>query len=144
MSRIPDAIRISNRVVVPGSELSLSFARSGGPGGQHVNKTATKVVLRWNARGSSALSEEDLRWLEKRLEKRLTTDGDLLVTVETHRDQKRNIEVALSRFEAMVRMAIRRPVPRKKTKPSRAARQRRLDEKKRRSARKQERRRPPD
>lgn len=139
MPRLPDEIRVTNRVVIPGSELSLSFARSGGPGGQHVNKTETKVLLRWNAEASAALNEQDLALIRKRL--RLTTEGDLLLQVETHRDQKRNIEEALVRFEKTVRQAIERPKPRKKTKPSRAARQRRLDDKKRRSTRKQERRR---
>lgn len=144
MPRLPDEIRVTNRVVIPGSELSLAFARSGGPGGQHVNKTATKVVLRWNAESSVALNEADRVLLRKRLASRLTTEGDLLVTCETNRDQKRNIEEALARFEEIVRKAIQRPKPRKKTKPSRAAQQRRLDDKKRRSARKQDRRRPPD
>lgn len=141
MSRLPDEIRVTHRVVVPGSELSLSYARSGGPGGQHVNKTATKAVLRWNAEASTALNDEDRRLLRRRLGSRLTTEGDLLIQVETHRDQKRNVEEAIERFRDTVRKAIQRPKPRKKTKPSRAAQQRRLDEKKRRSARKQERRR---
>jgi ribosome-associated protein len=142
VARLPAEIRITSRVVLPGDELTLAYARSGGPGGQHVNKTSTKVLLRWNLRTSSALGDADRAWLEQRLAARLTADGDLLVTSDVHRDQRRNVEDALARFVGILDRALRRPKKRKKTKPSRAARERRLDSKRRRANVKKDRRRP--
>ena len=140
MSRLPAEIVVTERVRVPGREVELSYARSGGPGGQHVNRTETKVLLRWNPFESVALDERDRALLRERLASRLTGDGDLLVTSETPRDQSRNVADALERFVRLVRDAIRRPTPRKRTKPSRASRERRLEAKKRRSGRKASRR----
>jgi ribosome-associated protein len=140
VARVPAEIHVTDRVRVPGSEVTLSFARSGGPGGQHVNRTETKVLLRWNARTSVALSSDDRARLEERLASRLTSEGDLLVVVDTHRDQHRNVEEALQRFADVVRTAIRRPVPRKKTRPSRSSKERRLGAKRRRSETKRHRR----
>jgi ribosome-associated protein len=140
MARVPPELVVTNRVRVPGAEIDLSFARSGGPGGQHVNKTESKVVLRWNARASVALSEEDRALLGQRLGPRLTTEGDLVLAVDSHRDQHRNVEEALDRFVRLLRDALHRPKPRRKTKPSRSSRERRLQSKKRRSQLKRDRR----
>jgi ribosome-associated protein len=140
VSRVPTEIRITERVRVPGAEVSLSFARSGGPGGQHVNRTETKVLLRWNAIASGALTPEDRSWLLQRLGSRLTSEGELLITSETHRDQRQNVEEALRRFADVVRAAIHRPVPRKKTRPSRGSKERRLSAKRRRGGIKRDRR----
>jgi ribosome-associated protein len=142
VSRLPSVVEVTGRVRIPASELSLSFARSGGPGGQHVNRTATKVQLRWNLRASAALSEGDRAWLEGRLAARLTVEGDLIVASERHRDQRRNVEDALERFRETLRRALARPRPSKRTKPARVARERRLEEKKRRARTKRDRRTP--
>jgi len=144
MARLPAEIRITHRVRIPASEVELSYARSGGPGGQHVNKTASKVQLRWNARTSAALSDADRELLETRLGSRLTKDGELIVASERHRDQSRNVEDAVARFAELVRRAIRRPTVRKKTRPSAASRERRLEDKRRRAQRKRQRRTPPE
>ncbi len=122
----------------------MSFARSGGPGGQHVNKTESKVVLRWNARTSTALNDHDRKLLEERLASRLTEDGDLLITSERYRDQSRNTDDALTKLIETVRMAIKRPTPRKKTRPTRASKERRLESKRRRGATKRQRRQQDD
>lgn len=144
MSRLPAEIRITRRLVIPASEIELSYARSGGPGGQHVNRTATKVQLRWNLPASAAPTDADRARLAERLASRLTKDGDVLVSSERHRDQGRNVEDALERFVALLKRALARPRPRKKTRPTKASRERRLDEKRRRGATKRDRRRPSD
>ncbi|HEX7839236.1 MAG TPA: peptide chain release factor-like protein, partial [Kofleriaceae bacterium] len=80
-------IVVTPRVVIPGGELALAFARSGGPGGQNVNKVASKVELRWNPTTTAALSDDDRAWVVERLRSRLTSDGELIVTSTATRDQ---------------------------------------------------------
>jgi ribosome-associated protein len=138
--RIPPFLVVTNRVRIPGNEIHLSFARSGGPGGQHVNKTESKVIVRWTALGSLSLSPDDREWLRRRLGPRLTAEGEVLVTCDTHRDQHRNVDEALERLVHIVRDAIRRPTVRRKTRPTRASRERRLTSKRARSERKRDRR----
>lgn len=140
MSRLPSHLEISARVRIPASELRLSYARSGGPGGQHVNKTESKVLVRWSVLRSEALGEHDRAWLLERLAPALTREGDLLVSSDRHRDQGRNVQDALGRLAERVRSALRRPRKRAKTKPSAGARARRLDGKRKRGALKRQRR----
>ncbi len=134
------AIVVSERLVIPDGEISESFVRASGPGGQNVNKVATKVELRWKPGESGALDPDRRAALVRRLEGRLTTAGELIVTSSLTRDQSRNREDAMEKLAALVRAAMTRPKRRRPTRPSRGARERRLAEKKRRSARKKERR----
>lgn len=129
-------------LVIPAGELEVAFARSGGPGGQNVNKVATKVELRWRPGQSAALGEEDRAWLLQRLGSRLTGAGELLVTSSRTRDQVKNREDAMAKLAAIVSAALERPKARRPTRPGRGARERRLEAKKRQGARKQGRRRP--
>lgn len=131
-------------LVIPAAELRVSFARSGGPGGQNVNKVESKVLLRWSPRASAALSDADREWLLERLAKKLTADGDLIVTSDRTRDQGRNREDAEARLHALVNTALVRPKRRRKTRPSAAAREKRIDAKKARGRMKAERRRRPE
>ena len=140
MGRLPAEIRITDRLRIPAGEIDLSYARSGGPGGQHVNKTSSKVLLRWNLARSAAPSDAERARLEERLGPRLTEDGDLLLTSERHREQSRNVEDVLTRFAEVLRKGLERPKPRKKTRPSRRQKQRRLDDKRRRGDIKRQRR----
>lgn len=137
---------VNDRLVIPAAELQIGFARSGGPGGQNVNKVETKVELRWNPSQSAALtaalSDADRAWLLQRLSSRLTQAGDLLVTSSKTRDQAKNRDDAVAKMTQVIRSALERPKPRKRTRPSRAAEERRIQEKKRRAAIKQRRRGP--
>ena len=135
---------INEAVVIPGRELQVSFARSGGPGGQNVNKVETKADLRWIPAESGALSEADRQWLLGRLASRLTAEGELVVTSSRTRDQSRNRDDAREKLAELVARALRRPKSRKRTRPSAAAKEARLQEKLRRSKSKQKRQSPKD
>lgn len=124
---------VSPRLTIPGGELSVSFARSGGPGGQNVNKVASKVELRWNPTTSTALTDADRAYLMQRLGRRLTTDGTLIVTSTLTRDQLKNRDDAEAKLVLVVRTALERPKTRRATKPSRAAKRRRVEGKRRRA-----------
>ena len=133
-------IEISETVTIPARELRISFARSGGPGGQNVNKVETKVELRWSAAGTSALSGDALEGLLLRLARRLTAGGELVITSSRTREQSRNREDAQAKLAEIVREALRPPRARKRRRPSKQAKERRLREKKERSLRKKDRR----
>jgi ribosome-associated protein len=122
-------IRISSLLVIPDDELAVAFARSGGPGGQNVNKVASKAELRWTPRSSRVLSTVDREWLIQRLGSRLTSEGELIVTSTKTRDQLRNREDAEAKLGEIVSAALVRPKKRRATKPSRGATERRLREK---------------
>lgn len=140
---MPDLV-IDERRSIPEAELRESFARSGGPGGQAVNKQETKVELRWRPAQTEALSDADRTWLVKRLAGRLTGEGDLVVTSTRTRDQARNRDDARAKLAAIVRDALVRPKTRRATRPSRGARERRLQAKKRQGDKKRGRRAPGD
>ena len=120
---------VTPRLTIPASELEISFARSGGPGGQNVNKVSSKVDLRWTPLTSMALTHDDRERLLDKLGKRLTTDGQLIVTSTLTRDQIKNREDAMSKLALIVRAALDRPKPRKPTKVSRGAKRRRVADK---------------
>jgi ribosome-associated protein len=132
-------IRINERIVIPNRELTVAFARSGGPGGQNVNKVESKVELRWTPAESTVFAGEQRDWLLSRLAPRLTLEGELLVTSTLYRDQIRNRADAEEKLGAIVKAALARPKKRKATKPSRGATERRIQGKKRRAAIKRDR-----
>ena len=133
-------IVVTSRVTIPAGELAIAFARSGGPGGQNVNKVASKVELRWNPTTSAALTDDDRSWLVHRLKSRLTGDGTLIVTSTATRDQLKNRDDAESKLCLIVRTAMERPKARHKTKPSRASKRRRVPGKRHNAAIKKSRR----
>jgi ribosome-associated protein len=124
-----DDLVVTPRVTIPGGELAIAFSRSGGPGGQNVNKVASKVELRWNPTTSAALGGDERAWLLERLKTRLTGDGTLIVTSTKTRDQLKNRDDATSKLALIVRAALDRPKPRKPTKVSRGAKRRRVADK---------------
>lgn len=127
-----DTIRVSNRLSIPSAELEYLASRSGGPGGQHANRTASRIQLRWNVRTSPSLSEGRRQLILSRLANRIDGEGVLQVTVDTHRSQHRNREAAVERLADLVREALRPAKTRRKTRRTAASNERRLGRKKQR------------
>ena len=132
-------LEIRRNLIIPASELTESASRSGGSGGQHVNKTSTRVTLRWNVRDSAALSAAQRTRLLTRLGPRLTGSGALVVHSGRRRSRSQNREAARERLAELVRDALRVARHRVPTSPSRGAREGRLTDKKRRSQTKEHR-----
>jgi len=124
-------------------EFRFNTSRSGGPGGQHANKTETQVELRFSIPESEVLDEEEKQRLLKKLSSKVTKEGELIVTAESKRSQLQNKEEAMEKFYSMVEKALKRPKKRKPTKPTRAAKKKRLEEKKKHSEKKAKRK-PPE
>lgn len=125
---------------IPESELEWSYVASGGPGGQNVNKVASKAVLRWNVVASTALPEAVKARFLAQQKNRITTEGELVLSSQKTRDQAVNREDCLAKLDAMIRQAQVVPTVRKATKPSKGAKRRRLADKKHRSGVKESRR----
>jgi len=123
-------IWVTGALTLDPAEIEESFVRAAGPGGQHVNTTSTAVQLRFDVRHSPSLTDDVRQRLERLAGRRLTRDGVLVLMAQGQRSQKRNREEALARLVALVREAARPPVPRKKTRISKAAKRRRVDDKK--------------
>jgi ribosome-associated protein len=139
-ARVPPFVEVGPRLRIPAAELDLAYATSGGPGGQNVNKVASKAILRWNLARSTAVAPEDRAWLLARLAGRLTGEGELVIASDRHRDQPQNVADVLDRLRDVLRSALARPKARRATRPSRASRERRLASKRRRSETKRGRR----
>lgn len=130
----------SRRVMIPPTDLHWQFARSAGPGGQHVNRTSSKAMLRFDVLGCTGLPDDIRHRMVANVKTRLTTDGVLVITNQRHREQGRNVADCLEKLAAIVEKAMRPPKRRRPTGVPRSSKAARLDEKKRRSATKQRRR----
>lgn len=127
-------------VAIPRTELTVRASRAGGPGGQHVNTSSTRVEVTWNVRRSAAVSEVQRARLVQALSSRLDGEGSIRVVASDTRSQRQNRELAELRLADVVRRALVVPRKRKATKPTRASVERRLEGKKRSGAKKRERR----
>ncbi len=127
-------IEITPTIVLDPREITETFIRSPGPGGQNVNKVATAVQLRFDLRGSPSLPEAVRTRAARLAGRRLTKDGVMVITAARFRSQERNREDALARLVALLREAANPPTLRKATRPGKAAKKRRLDDKTRRGA----------
>jgi ribosome-associated protein len=137
-----DDLRVRRGLVIPAGELRASASRSSGPGGQHVNKSNTRVTLRWNIETSEALSDRQRALLRSRLDHRLTRGGELLLHAGRARSRARNLERARERLVEIVLDGLATARTRIATKASAGARKRQAQQKKLRSAVKSQRRRP--
>jgi ribosome-associated protein len=126
-------IEINNEITIPESEIQESFVRASGPGGQHVNRAATAVQLRFDVVNSESLPEPVRERLERLAGHRMTEDGVLIIEAQRYRSQERNRQDAVDRLVALIQKAAQEPKRRRKTRPTKASKERRLEEKRRRS-----------
>lgn len=128
-----DSVEILPGLSIPSTEIMYRASRSGGPGGQHVNTSSTRVELVWNVAESAAVSEDQRGRIMDKLSNRISGEGNLILAGASSRSQHQNREEVTARFADLLRQALHVPKRRKKTKPSRASREKRLQAKKRRS-----------
>ena len=126
-------IQVTETLFIDDSDIEFDFVRSSGPGGQHVNKASTAVQLRFNVRQSDTLSEEVRDRLKRIAGKKMTEDGILIIKANRFRSQDKNRKDAMARLIEMLQQATVKPRPRRKTRPSRTAKERRISAKKKRS-----------
>ena len=124
------------------SELVFSASRSSGPGGQHVNKTSTKVELRFNIPNSALLTDEEKEILLNKLRNKINSDGELIIVSQESRSQLKNKEATLTKFYELIEKALTPEKKRKPTKPTKAAKEKRLEEKRIQSKKKEQRKTP--
>jgi len=133
-------LSINSTISIPLQELEFTFARSGGPGGQNVNKVNSKAILRWAVVNSPSLPDGVRSRFLAKYATRLTTDGELIMTSQKYRDQSRNADDCLVKLQKMIALVVARPKTRRPTNPTLAAQERRKKDKQATAAKKQHRR----
>lgn len=135
-------LTINDKISVRISEFRFSYARSPGPGGQHVNKVNSKAILKWSIDKSTALPETVKQRFMKKFARRISKDGELVIQSHRYRDQGRNVADCLHKLREMILEVATEPKKRKPAKVSKSAKRRRVESKRRNSAKKQSRRGP--
>jgi ribosome-associated protein len=131
-----DTLDVGPHIKIPSREFLWSYARGSGPGGQNVNKVSSKAILTWQVAGSPSLPVGVRQRFLAKFQSKILDDGTIQIASDKFRDQKRNVDDCLAKLAAMIEDVLTPPKPRKKTKPTRGAVERRLAEKKAQSARK--------
>lgn len=134
-----NGLEIHDQLSIPSRDLSWSAARSSGPGGQNVNKVATKVVLRFDLDGTAALTQAQKRRLRKLAGRRLDAEGGILISAQAERSQSQNLQRARASLRRLILKALVVPKRRVATKPSKSQKRRRLQDKRRQSEKKKHR-----
>lgn len=122
-------VPIKNNIIIPEHELEITASRSSGAGGQHVNKTSTRITIRWNVKNTSILNHEQKERVLTKLEAQLTTDGDLIIHSSESRSQDQNRTNAINKLTHIIRQALYVPKKRMATKVSKSAKEARLQSK---------------
>lgn len=122
-------VPIKNNIVIPEHELEITATRASGPGGQHVNKTSTRITLRWNIKTTQALSDEQKERVLQKLQSQLTHEGDLIINQGASRSQHQNKEMALEQLAEKIRGALYVPKKRMATRVSKSKKESRLETK---------------
>ncbi len=133
-------LQVNDSVAIPRSELDVRVSRASGAGGQHVNKTSSRVEIFWSVRNSKALNEDQRTYLLARLASRLTSEGSIRIVASDMRSQSRNRDLAEERLVETVRRALLVPKKRRPTRPTKASKEARLEGKKRQAHKKRDRR----
>jgi ribosome-associated protein len=141
---MPRPLVVNAEIVIPAAELRASYARSSGPGGQNVNKVSSKAVLHWQVVATPSLPEPVRRRFVAQYGNRINGEGELVIAADEHREQSRNLSAAYERLRVMISSVLNPPRRRVKTRPSRAAVERRIQSKHRSSEKKQRRQFRPD
>ena len=137
---MPDnSLYVNGTLSIPRHELDVRVSRSSGAGGQHVNKTSSRVEIFWNIAASPTLTDDQRTRLQEKLASRLTSDGSIRVVASDMRSQTRNREIAEERLAELVARSLIVPKKRRATKPTKASKEARLDDKRRQSSKKRER-----
>lgn len=132
-------LQINDALWIPRAELGYKATRSGGPGGQHVNTSSSRVELTWNVAASPSITDEQRAMIQDKLANRISGEGVLLIAASDERSQHQNKELVTERFADLIRRALVVPKARRKTRMPRAAKEARLKDKKQRSATKRSR-----
>ncbi len=133
---------VNDEIFIPMTEFEFSYARSGGPGGQNVNKVNTKAILHWPVTTSESLPDPVRARFISRYANRITQDGELVLSSQRYRDQGRNVEDCLDKLREMLTLVLKPPIVRRATKPSNAVKKKRVEVKRAVGQKKAQRRRP--